>query len=295
VVTGASAGLGEAYARALVNAGARVVIVARRRSALVRLAAELGSAAAVVGDVGDPWLADQVVDAAISNFGRLDAVVNNAGGVRDRTLLKMSDGEFDEVVRSHVYGTFYVTRACARAMRERDGGTIINVGSDSGLLGAFGQSNYAAAKGAILGLTLTWARELPRYGITCNCVLPNALTAMTEGLPDLLAEYRYGTPEQFPRALGEATEAAPLVVLLAGRRWSALNGRLISLGGDRLSVWEPPAEARVAFLHGGWSVAQLDHCLEFAVGVSAPSPGAADQVGMDLESNQGSLDGATYS
>lgn len=172
VVTGASSGLGEAYARALVAAGARVVLVARRREALVSLAAELGSAVPVVGDVGDPRLADRVVDAAISNFGALDAVVNNAGGVRDRTLLKMSDAEFDEVVQSHLYGTFYVTRACARAMRERGGGTIINIGSDSGLLGAFGQSNYAAAKGAVLGLTLTWARELPGTGSPVTACSP---------------------------------------------------------------------------------------------------------------------------
>lgn len=126
-------------------------------------------------------------------------------------------------------------------------------------------------------------------------MLPNALTAMTAGLPDLLAEYRYGTPEQFPRALGEAVEAAPLVVLLAGERWSALNGRLLSLGGDRLSVWEPPAEARVAFLHGGWSVAQLDQCMELAVGVGVASHGAPADANTHLEPKKGSVNDATYS
>ncbi len=128
---------------------------------------------AVPGDVADPALAERAVSAALSEFGRLDVLVNNAGGVRDRTLLKMSDEEFDEVIAAHVRGPFLLTRACARAMRDRgEGGTIINIGSDSGLLGAFGQTNYAAAKGAVLGMTLTWARELERYGITCNCVLP---------------------------------------------------------------------------------------------------------------------------
>src|SRR5205807_1315223 len=103
------------------------------------------------------------------------------------------------------------------------------------------------------GLTLTWANELPRYGITCNCVLPNALTAMTEGLEQLLAEYRYGPPQAFPRALGQAAESALLVVLLASPRWSSVNGLILSLGGDRLSIWQPPQETRVAFAQGGWS------------------------------------------
>ncbi len=180
-------------------------------------------------------------------------------------------------------------------MRERGGGTVINIGSDSGLLGAFGQSNYAAAKGAILGLTLTWARELPRHGITCNCVLPNALTAMTEGLHDLLAAYRYGPPEQFPRALGEAVEAAPLIVLLAGERWSRLNGRLLSLGGDKLSVWEPPAEAAHRVSPRGLVGRRAG-----PLASSSPSvvgglhPGPAADANTHLEPTNRSLDGAAH-
>ena len=262
VVTGGSRGLGRAYAGALAEAGAEVVVVGRRREPLEQLVEEGGAAAAIVGDVGDPSVALDIVELATSRFGRLDALVNNAGGLRDRTLMKMSDAEFDEVLRSHVYGTFYVTRACVRVMRDAGHGAIINVGSDSGFLGAFGQSNYAAAKGAVLGLTLTWARELRRHGITCNCVLPNALTAMTENLPEVLAAYRYGQPgDLFPRSLGNAAEVAPLIVLLASERWSELTGQLLSLGGDKLSIWKPPTETRVAFMQGGWSVAELDRIL----------------------------------
>jgi NAD(P)-dependent dehydrogenase (short-subunit alcohol dehydrogenase family) len=240
VVTGASSGLGDAYARALAAAGGRVVIVGRRRGLLEQLADEL-DCITVPGDVREPGLADAAVEAALSHYGRLDVLVNNAGPVRDRTLLKMSDSEFDEVVQTHVYGSFYMGRACARAMRDTgNGGMIVNVGSDSGLRGAYGQSNYAAAKAAILGLTMTWARELRRYGISTNCVLPNALTAMTADLPELLAEYRYAPPKQaFPRALGDPSECAPLVALLASERWQHVSGLLLSLGGDRLSLWEP--------------------------------------------------------
>ena len=247
-------------------AGASLVLTARRRAPLEHLAAELPTAVAVPGDVAEPGHADRVVEAAQSSFGAVDILVNNAGSIRDRTLLNMTDDDFDEVIRGHVYGSFYMARACAAPMRRQGAGSIINIGSDSGMCGAFGQTNYAAAKGAVLGLTLTWARELSRHGITCNCVLPNAVTAMTEGLPHLLEAYRYAPEGGFPRALGEASEVAPLIVLLAGERWSRLNGLMLSLGGDKLSLWEPPAETRSAFLCGGWSLEDLDRSMEFALG-----------------------------
>jgi 3-oxoacyl-[acyl-carrier protein] reductase len=276
VITGASAGLGAAYAHAVSEAGASVVLTARGRDGLEQVAAGVARAHAVTGDVADPAFAQRAVDEALSAFGRVDVLVNNAGVVRDRTLLKMTPAEFDEVIQTSVYGSFHMAQACARAMRDAGGGTIINVGSDSGFTGPFGQSNYAAAKGAVLGLTLTWARELPRYRITCNCVLPNALTAMTEGLGEVLAQYRFGPPEAFPRALGEAAESAPLVALLASPRWSSLNGLLLSLGGDKLSIWQPPQETRIAFAQGGWSVAELDRCIEFVLGALPRAGAAAD-------------------
>jgi NAD(P)-dependent dehydrogenase (short-subunit alcohol dehydrogenase family) len=292
VITGASSGLGAAYARAAAAAGARLVVTARRPAPLEALCAELPDAVAVVGDVADPGLADRVVDAAASAYGRIDVLVNNAGGVRDRTLLKMTDEEFDEVIRAHVYGPFHLTRACAGAMREQGSGTVINIGSDSGLCGAFGQTNYAAAKGAVLGLTLTWAQELSRYGITCNCVLPNALTAMTEGLPDLLEAYRYGPPERFPRALGETDEVAPLIVLLASERGSRLNGLLLSLGGDKLSIWRAPYEHRIEFRQGGWSVDDLLGSIELSLGAEVGTPAFEPSDSCDI--NPGSLHGTSH-
>jgi NAD(P)-dependent dehydrogenase (short-subunit alcohol dehydrogenase family) len=267
LVTGASRGLGEAYARALAEHGARLVVTGRDAERLQSVADELPEAVAVAGDVSAPGFAARAVDEAVRSFGQIDVLVNNAGGVRDRTLLKMSDDEFDEVMKAHAYGTFYMTRAAATAMRDGGGGgTVINVGSDS-YRGVFGQTNYAAAKGAVASMTLTWALELPRHGITCNCVLPNALTAMTEPLEQVLEEYRYGPRSSFPRALGEASEAAPLVVMLASGRWSGLNGAFLSLGGDKLSMWTPPQELRTAFHQGGWTVADLERSTEFALGI----------------------------
>ncbi len=266
VVTGASRGLGQAYARGLAHAGATLVLGGRDRAALDELARSLPHAVSVPGDVSSPETARELVDAALSCSGRVDVVVNNAGTLRDRTLLKMSLEEFENVMRSHVYGTFLLTQAAASAMRERGGGTVVNVGSDSGMRGAFGQTNYAAAKGAIAAMTLTWAHELGRYGITCNCVLPNAHTAMTESVPELLEEYRYGEKSRFPRALGSAEEAAALVVFLASPAARHLNGMFLSLGGDKLSVWDRAREVRCAFKQGGWAVEDLEESLEFALG-----------------------------
>jgi NAD(P)-dependent dehydrogenase (short-subunit alcohol dehydrogenase family) len=265
-VTGSSRGLGAAYARALAAAGASVVLNGRQALPLEELAAELPSAAVAAGDVAEPETARRIVETALSTFGRLDVLVANAGTLRDRTLLKMSAEEFDDVLRSHVYGTFFVVQAAARAMREQGSGMIVTVGSDSGMRGAFGQTNYAAAKGAIAAMTLTWANELARYGISCNCLLPNARTEMTESAPNLLSEYRYGVPDAFPRALGEPSESAPLVVLLASQRWRHLNGLFVSLGGDKLSIWDRAREVRCAFNAGGWSYADLDRSIEFALG-----------------------------
>jgi NAD(P)-dependent dehydrogenase (short-subunit alcohol dehydrogenase family) len=288
-VTGASAGLGLAYAAALARAGARLILNGRSADQLARAADGLGGAAiAVAGDVSDPEVAEAIADRATEQFGRLDAVINNAGVLRDRTLLKTSDDEFDEVVRSHLYGTFYVGRACARVIRETGGGTILNIGSDS-MLGAVGQSNYAAAKAAVVGLTLTWAKELARHGISCNCLLPNALTAMTSDLPALLADYRYGPPEAFPRDLGEATDVAPLIVLLCSDRWRHLTGQILGLGGDKLSLWEPPRETRVGYLQGGWTTTELDRSLTTVLGFEPPSTSDHDH-----DTSQRSLDGATH-
>jgi 3-oxoacyl-[acyl-carrier protein] reductase len=265
VVTGCSRGLGEAYARALAGAGARVVLNARSEEALEQMAEQLPHAAVAAGDVSDPATADRIVETAVSSFGRLDVLVNNAGTLRDRTLLKMTPEEFDDVLRSHVYGTFFVTRKAAEVMRDQGGGSIVNVGSDSGMRGAFGQTNYAAAKGAIAAMTLTWAQELGKYGISCNCVLPNALTEMTENLEGMLEEYRYGDEGGFS-ALGEPAASAPLVVLLASERWGHLNGLFLSLGGDKLSIWDQSREVRCAFKPGGWSLDDLERSMEFALG-----------------------------
>jgi NAD(P)-dependent dehydrogenase (short-subunit alcohol dehydrogenase family) len=190
IVTGSGRGLGLAYAAELARAGAAVVVNdvdASVADEAVRSITEAGgTAVAEVVPVGSSEAAQALVDRAVSEFGRLDVLVNNAGILRDSTLWKMTDEQFDAVITTHLRGTFTCTRAAAIRLREQgEGGRIICVGSPTGQVGNFGQTNYAAAKAGIVGMVRTWALELARAGITVNAIVPVAITAMTETAPFL--------------------------------------------------------------------------------------------------------------
>src|SRR5215218_8768990 len=188
IVTGSGRGLGLAYATELARSGAAVVVndvdPAVAEAAVKTITAAGGAAVAEVIPVGTSDAAQALVDRAVDEFGRLDVLVNNAGILRDSTLWKMTDDAFDAVLTTHLRGTFTCTRAAAVRMREQgEGGRIICVGSPTGQVGNFGQTNYAAAKAGIVGMVRTWAMELARAGITVNAIVPVAATAMTETVP----------------------------------------------------------------------------------------------------------------
>ena len=174
--------------------------------------------------VGTSEAAQALVDRAVEEFGRLDILVNNAGILRDTTLWKMTDDDFDAVITTHLRGTFTCTRAAAVRMREQgEGGRIICVGSPTGQLGNFGQTNYAAAKAGIVGMVRTWAMELARAEITVNAIVPVAATAMTETMPFLkpyIDALKRGEPlpavrPAAARASARPEDAAGLVAFLA--------------------------------------------------------------------------------
>ena len=201
----------------------------------------------------------------MSEFGRLDIMVTNAGVLRDKVLWKMSDDDFDLVVRTHLRGTFTCARAAAVRMREQgDGGRIILVGSPAGQFGNFGQTNYAAAKAGIVAFARTWAMELARAGITVNAIVPTAWTQMTASIPvyEPLVE-RVEAGEDLPRevrrdhAIGMPEDCAPLVVFLASDAAAGITGQAIGIGGDKLTLYSHPAEAAVEFRDGGWSVTEI--------------------------------------
>jgi NAD(P)-dependent dehydrogenase (short-subunit alcohol dehydrogenase family) len=188
IVTGSGRGLGLAYARELARQGAAVVINdvdADVASEAVRtIEADGGKAAAVVAPVGSTEVAQQLVQAAVNAFGRLDILVTNAGILRDKSLLKMTDEDFDAVINVHLRGTFTCVReAFAYFKANNVQGRIITIGSPTGQRGNFGQTNYAAAKAGIVGMVRTWALEMKKAGVTANAVIPVAATAMTKTVP----------------------------------------------------------------------------------------------------------------
>jgi NAD(P)-dependent dehydrogenase (short-subunit alcohol dehydrogenase family) len=266
IVTGSGRGLGLAYARELARNGAAVVVndvdEAVAQAAVTSLTDAGGTAVAEIVPVGTSAAAQALVDRAVGEFGRLDVLVNNAGILRDTTLWKMSDDDFDAVITTHLRGTFTCTRAAAVRMRQQgEGGRIICVGSPTGQVGNFGQTNYAAAKAGVVGMVRTWAMELARAEITVNAIVPVAATAMTETVPFLqpyVEALRAGDPlPPFARqqlGFGTPEDAAGLVAFLASDAAGGITGQAVGIGGDRLALWSHPSEVVVEFADGtGWS------------------------------------------
>lgn len=266
IVTGSGRGLGRAYAEALASAGAAVVVndvdeaAAGETVEAIELAG--GRAVSVVAPVGEAEVADRLVSTAVGEFGRLDVLVTNAGILRDRVLWKMSDDDFDDVVRVHLRGTFTCARAAAVRMREQgEGGRLILVSSPAGQRGNFGQTNYAAAKAGIAAMARTWAMELAKADVMVNAIVPIAATEMTRTIPAFapVIEEAERTGKPFPswlrrdEGLGTVEDAASLVVFLASDAAKGVTGQAIGIGGDRLALWAHPREKAVDYADGGWT------------------------------------------
>ena len=220
---------------------------------------------AAAGDVGGSRrVADGLVTRAVEKFGRLDVMVTNAGVLRDAVLWKMTDEDFDLVVRTHLRGTFLCARAAAIRLREQgQGGRVIVVGSPAGQYGNFGQTNYAAAKAGIVALARTWALELARAEITVNAIVPTAWTAMTATIPiykPLAARVAAGEPLPPPFA-ASTPSGSPRMCRPGGvprvEAGAGISGQAIGIGGDRLCLYAHPAEIVTELRDGGWDAAAI--------------------------------------
>ncbi|MBE9640511.1 SDR family oxidoreductase [Salipiger pacificus] len=285
VVTGAGQGIGRATALALAAAGASVVANDINAEAAEAVAGEIGPRAVpCVAAIGTAEAADACLAAALDSFGRLDALVCNAGILRDRVLWNTSDADFDAVIATHLRGTFTCARAAARHWREAGhGGRLILMSSIAGQRGNFGQTSYAAAKAGIAAMARTWSMELARAGVTVNAVVPTALTAMTATIPALTE-----LSEQAARGealddsvrqtmgIGGPEDVAPLIVYLASEASAGVTGQCIGIGGDRLSLWAHPAEAAHEISKGGW---RADGIAEALGGTLA---GSLQSVGIEM-------------
>jgi NAD(P)-dependent dehydrogenase (short-subunit alcohol dehydrogenase family) len=257
IVTGAGRGIGREHALALSRAGAKLVVndlggslagegndLSPAQHVVEEIESAGGEAVANGADVADFAQAGEMVQAALDTFGRLDILVNNAGILRDRMLVNMTEEEWDSVIAVHLKGHFAPSRHAAAHWREQSKagkdvrGRVINTSSPSGVFGNIGQSNYGAAKAAIAGLTLIAAQELHRYGVTVNCLAPNARTRMTEETFDM------GAPQEGFDPLDPAN-MSPLVVALSADEAQNITGQVFHVWGGAINA-----------LHG-WSAGEL--------------------------------------
>lgn len=269
IVTGSGRGLGLAYARELARQGAAVVIndvdADVAAEAVSTIEADGGRAVAVVAPVGSTEAAKQLVQKAVDAFGRLDILVTNAGILRDKSLLKMTDDDFDAVINVHLRGTFTCAREAFGYFKENGiPGRIITIGSPTGQRGNFGQTNYAAAKAGVVGMVRTWALEMKKAGVTANTVVPVAATAMTKTVPyfqkAVEADERGEAMSSFFRhelGFGTADDVAGLIAFLASDAAAGITGQVIGAGGDRLQLWTHPEAAATEFREGGWGYKDL--------------------------------------
>ena len=234
IITGASGGIGEVTAKRFAAEGAKVVLVDLNKDAVDRSVEEVKNYGEdIIGlqvDVTNREQVEELMNETLARFGRIDVVINNAGITQDAQLVKMSEEQWDRVIAVNLKGVFNVGQSAAKVMIEQKSGVILNASSVVGLYGNFGQTNYAATKFGVNGLTKTWARELGKYGIRVNAIAPGFIaTPMTEKMPEKVLEMlknksplkRMGTPEDI--ASGYA--------YLASDEASFITGAVISIDG----------------------------------------------------------------
>jgi NAD(P)-dependent dehydrogenase (short-subunit alcohol dehydrogenase family) len=278
IVTGAGRGIGRSVALLLAEHGASVVVndlgaaldgsgsdAGPAQQVVTEITDGGGKAVASAADVSDHSAAEALIAAALEQFGRLDVLVNVAGILRDRMVFSMSEQEWDDVIRVHLKGTFNTTKFAAahwRSLRDESAqNRIINFTSVSGLHGAPGQPNYAAAKMGIVGLTYSCANALGRYGVTANVVSPGAATRMTESVP---AERRRAvTTSDIERS---PDNIAPVVAYLASEQSGWINGQIVSARGYEVALYNSPEPVIRIVGTGPWDVDALAGQVERSFG-----------------------------
>jgi NAD(P)-dependent dehydrogenase (short-subunit alcohol dehydrogenase family) len=284
IVTGAGRGIGRGHALLLAKHGAAVVVNDRGGAAdgsgasahpadevVAEIRAQGGAAVANHGDVTDAAACAEMVAQALAQFGRLDAVVNNAGFVRDRMFVNLDEEDWDAVIRVHLRGHFLLSREAARHFRQRQkageplDARIINTSSGAGLLGSVGQAAYSAAKAGIAALTLVQAAELGRYGVTANAIAPAARTRMTETtFAEMMRKPEQGFDAMAPENI------APLVVWLVSSLSAGVNGQVFEMSGAEISVAEGWRTGPSAKQDRRWEPAALDTTLRRLLAETRP-------------------------
>jgi NAD(P)-dependent dehydrogenase (short-subunit alcohol dehydrogenase family) len=263
IVTGAGRGIGRSVAMLLASEGASVVVNDLGAS-VDGSGQDTGPAHDVVAEIAEAGGKAVANESAIEQFGRLDVLVNVAGILRDRMVFNMTEQEWDDVIRVHLKGTFNTTRFASahwRSLREEAAqNRIINFTSVSGLHGAPGQPNYAAAKMGIVGLTYSSAHALAKYGVTVNAISPGAATRMTASIPTSRRRTRPDEDEWSP------DNVAPIVAYLASERSGWITGRVIHSSGYEVSLYNNPEPVSRLIGTGPWDADELAEQVERSFG-----------------------------
>ena len=233
IISGGARGIGKAIAELFAIHGAKVIIwdvLDEGKETAEEIASKGHSAEFMNVSISDKDAVENAVSNIVEKYGKVDILINNAGITRDKTLLKMSDEEWNAVIDVNLKGIFYCTRAVAPIMKENGFGRIITASSTTGLRGNYGQTNYAATKAGVIGMTKTWALELGRYGITVNAIAPGYVkTPMTEAIPDNIKQMALMTiPVGF---LAEPKDLAIGYLFLASEEARFVNGICLPIDG----------------------------------------------------------------
>jgi NAD(P)-dependent dehydrogenase (short-subunit alcohol dehydrogenase family) len=263
VVTGAGRGIGREIALLCAREGARVLVndfggsstgEGTDEGPAVAVVQEIrdagGEATANVASVAEPAGAVSIIADAIKKYGRIDTVVNNAGILRDRIFHKMSEPEWRGVIDTNLHGTFFVSRAAAPHFKEQGGGSYVHFSSSSGLIGNFGQANYAAAKMAVVGLSNSIALDMERFGVRSNCVVPFAWSRLIATIPTETVEEKLRVER-----LKTMTPAkiAPLVAFLSGDASKDVTGQIFAVRKNEIFLFSVPRPIRSMHRSEGWS------------------------------------------
>jgi NAD(P)-dependent dehydrogenase (short-subunit alcohol dehydrogenase family) len=263
IVTGAGGGIGRDIALALAREGARVVVndvgasmtgeghdVGPAQRVVDEIRAAGGEAVANTDSVADANAAQRIVTTALASFGRLDGVVNNAGILRDRFFHKMSVEEFDSVIKVHLYGSYFVSRAAANHFKEQESGAFVHMTSTSGLIGNFGQANYSAAKLGIMALSKSIALDMQKFKVRSNCIAPFAWSRMIGSIPvETEAEKaRVDRMKQMTPA-----KIAPLAVALLADAGADATGQVFAVRNNEIFLMSQPRPIRSVHRGEGWT------------------------------------------
>ena len=263
IVTGAGGGIGRDIALQSAAQGAKVVVndigasvsgeggdTGPAQRVVAEIIAAGGQATANTDSVSESASAGRIVQNALDVFGRVDVVVNNAGILRDRFFHKMSLDEWDAVIKVHLYGAYYVSRAAANHFKEQESGTFVHMTSTSGLIGNFGQANYAAAKLGIAALSKSIALDMQKFNVRSNCIAPFAWSRMIGSIPT-------DTPEQQARVakIQQMTPAkiAPIAVYLASDAAKEVTGQIFAVRNNEIFLMSQPRPERSVHRSEGWT------------------------------------------